>query len=303
MGHRATIYNVSVHKRNHPKELLPLGNIDGSGKYLGDFLVDAFNPQTFSAVNEDDTREVRCSTRKLAGESKADLQVILNPGERGVRANIIEPDGQVGFEQTAKHTQLLTCGSLFRLPRKPVVGWWACHINSNRSVKSLVHTRLLALFKETFGDDLMLKITPCVNAAAFKDALDNDRLLSASLSKYEHGPDIAEGGQWVKSDTGLKLRLYIRPQRGKRLLPTLVKKALGGDKAAFGQIVEFGGVSFDSAKFEVELENGIHRSFNIEAPDSGHAFSEDIDPEISADGELKDESLFSELGRVITELG
>lgn len=301
MGHRAAIYNVSVYKRRHPDELLKLGAIS-DGKYLGDFLVDAFNPKVFSAASDDNSRDVLSSKATLGGPDNADVHAILHPGERGIRANIMEPDGQIGFEQTAKHTQLLTCGSLFRLPRKQTHGWWACHVNHNRSVKSLVHARLQELFREEF-EGLVLSITPCVNSAAFKAALDSDRLLSASLVKYEKSSDIAKNGKWQTGNTGLKYQLHIRPERGKRLKTALAQKAFGGDKTAFGQILKFGGVSFDSAKLEVELENGLHRSFNIEAPDSGHAFTEDIKPKVNADGELDETTLFSELGRVVTELG
>lgn len=303
MGHRAAIYDVSVYKRNRPKELFPFGAIsDGKYRYLGDFLVDAFDPKTFSAASDDNSREVLCTKAKLGGPNNADVRAILHPGERGIRANIMEPDGQIGFEQTAKHTQLLTCGSLFRLPRKEKTGWWACHINNNRSIKSLVHDRIQELFRKEFPD-LMLDISPCVNAAAFKAALDSDRLLSASLVKYERPSDIAENGKWESGNTGLKYQLYIRPERGKRLATTLAKKAFGGDKNAFGQVVKFGGVSFDSAKLEVELENGLHRSFNIEAPESGHAFTEDIEPKVNSDGELDETTLYNELGRVVNELG
>ena len=59
---------------------------------------------------------------------------------------------------------------------------------------------------------------------------------------------------------------------------------------------------FDTAQFEVELENGQRRSFRIEEPDAGHAFSEDISPATDGDGDLDDSSLFKELSRVLTEM-
>lgn len=227
MGHRATIYTVRVHKRNHPSETLPLGAIDDNGRYLGDFLVDdIFDPRTFSAESAVSERSVGCESCQLAGENSDEVQVILNPGERGVSAKILKPSGDVGYRQTSKDTQVLRSGSLFRLPREAHVGWWACHVNNGRSFKQLVHNNLAEAFKMTFSDDIILKIEPCVNAAALREAIEKDRLLSASLSKYERSPDIADGGQWVRSDTGLKLQLHISPERGKSLAPTLVKQAL-----------------------------------------------------------------------------
>lgn len=301
MSHRATIYSVCVHKRNRPNEKFPLGAIDEQGHYLGDFMLDVFNPANPVLISAGGNRSVAFEARHLAGENNDEVQVILNPGERGVKAKILKPDGDVGYEQTPRDTQSLRSGALFRLPREEMEGWWACHINSGRSFKSLVQNRLMEAFRQTFSEDLMLKITPCVNAEALKAAVEQDRLLSASLSKYERSPDTAEGGEWVHGDTGLKLRLSILPERGKRLAPKLVKKAIAN--GALGNIVEFGGISFDTAQFEVELENGQHRSFRIESPDAGHAFSEDIDPKVDDDGEFQDEVLFKELGRVLTELG
>jgi hypothetical protein len=247
MSHRATIYNVRVHKRNHPSEFVPLGDLDENGRYLGDVLVELLDPNTFEAVSADNDREVRCSKRQLVGHDKDDLRVVLNPGERGIRADIMEPNGQIGFKQTAEHTQLLTCGSLFRLPKTADLGFWACHINHGRSVKSLVAPELERLFRERF-DGLLLRIKPSVNAEAFKTALEQDRLLSASLTTYERSPDIADEKQWATSDSGLKLRLDIEPGKGKRLLPSRVLKAL--ELHQLGDIVEFGDVSFDAASLK-----------------------------------------------------
>lgn len=300
MSHRATVYTVRVHKRNHPKESLPLGDIDESGTYLGDFLAEAFDPKSFDAISDDGRRDVRCSTRKLVGPNNDELQVTLNPGERGIRADIMEPTGQVGFKQTAEHTQLLTCGSLFRLPRKADLGLWASHSNHSRSVKWLVAPRLEYLFRERF-EDLRLKIRPSVNAAAFEDALEHDRLLKATLIKHERSADISAEKQWVDSDTGLKLRLDIEPEGGKRLVPNRVLKALKAGQ--LGNIVEFAGIKFDSANFKVKLDNGIERTFKVEAPENGHALSEVIEPKVAKDGSLQSDSLFKELGRVLTELG
>jgi hypothetical protein len=284
----------------HPKEYVKLGDIDGSGTFLGDVLVELLNPATFEVRNEDRDREVRSSMATLAGENNDEVDVILNPGERGVRADILEANGQLGFEQRAEHTQLLTCGSVFRLPRKAEVGIWASHSNYGRSTKSLVAPELERLFRERF-EDLRLQIRPSVNANAFKDALENDRLLGATLIKYEREPDISAEKEWAADETGLKLRLDIEPSGGKRLIPKRVLKALETNN--LGNIVEFGGVKFDSANFKVKLPNGIERTFTVENPEKGFALSEEIRPSVARDGSLDQASLFKELGRVITELG
>lgn len=300
MAHRASVYTVRVHKSRHPDEFVPLGDIDGSGTFLGDFLVDALNPKSFEAARADESQDVRCETRELSGANRDEVEVLFRPGERGLRADHLEPGGQVAFKQTAQHTQLWTCGSMFRLPRKANVGLWACHSINRRGPKSLVAPELEKLFRERF-DNLRLTFKPSVNAAAFRDALENDRLLEATLIAFERSPDIADEEAWVSKDTGLKLRLDIEPSRGKRLFAGRVLEAF--KSRDLGDIVEFGGVKFDSASFKVRLANGTERTFKVEDPEKGFAISEEIQPEAATDGSLKPKSLFDELGRVLTELG
>ena len=279
---------------------MPLGDIDGSGTFLGDFLVDALDPKSFEAERADESQDVRCESTPLAGADHDEVEVLFRPGERGLRADHLEPGGQVAFKQTAQHTQLWTCGSMFRLPRKSDVGLWACHAINRRGPKSLVGPELEKLFRERF-DNLRLTFKPSVNATAFRDALENDRLLEASLIAYERSPDIADEEAWVDKDTGLKLRLDIEPSGGKRLLAGRVLEAF--KSRDLGDIVEFGGVKFDSANFKVKLANGTQRTFKVEDPEKGFAISEEIEPAAATDGSLRPKSLFDELGRVLTELG
>jgi hypothetical protein len=300
LAHRASIYTVSVHKSRHPEELVPLGDIDGSSTYLGDFLVDALSPKTFEAARPDESQDVRCERRQLAGLNNDEVEVLFRPGESGLRADHLEPDGQVAFKQTAQHTQLFTCGSVFRLPRKSDVGLWACHSINRRGPKSMVAPELEKLFRERF-EKLRLTFKPSVNGAAFKDALENDRLLEATLIAYERSPNIEDEEAWVDKNTGLKLRLDIEPTGGKRLLADRVLKAY--KSRYLGDIVEFGGVKFDSANFKVKLANGTERTFKVEDPEKGFAISEEIEPKAASDGSLEPKSLYDELGRVLTELG
>jgi hypothetical protein len=73
-----------------------------------------------------------------------------------------------------------------------------------------------------------------------------------------------------------------------------------GDREVFGEIVQFEGMEFDKAKVQVEMPNGDLRTFNIEEPESGHAFSVDIDQDLKLkDGEPTEASLFKALGKSI----
>jgi hypothetical protein len=298
MSHRATIYSVRVHEAYKPDEARPFGNIDGNGTYLAQFLEQAFTSQ-FAVGSHDGNRDVSCERCSLI---EPDLQVVLRPGERGVRADFADENGRVGiFEQEPQHTQLLKCGCLFRLPRNQTNGWVVFHVNHGRSVKSLVSGEITRRFRQTFTD-LVLEINPVVDSAAFEAALEQDQLLSVNLYRHSPPTDIRGGRKWGRTDSGLKLQLTIQPDRGKRLLPNLVRKALRGDTRALGEIVEFAGIPYEEAKFEVELPNGTKRSYNIHDLEAGHAMSEDIELEPGEDGYPTDDSLFGQLEGVLAEL-
>jgi len=298
MGHRALVYNVVVHERYKPKEEKLFGNLDGEGAYLAEVLQRALS-EGFASISHDGNRDVSCERTLLA---EPDLGAVLRPGERGIRADIIGPGNQTSiFQQEPAHTQLLKCACLFRLPRGEKQGRLAIHVNHGRSVKSLLDSEITKRFREAFPD-LILKIEPCVDAAAFEAALDQDQLLSVNLYKNGRPSDIEDGRKWGREDTGLKLQLSIKAAKDKRLLPTLAKRALQGNDGAYGEIVEFAGMPYDEAKFEVLLEDGTKRSYNIHNLEAGHAMSQDIEPDDGADGYPTDDSLYRELGRVLTEM-
>lgn len=298
MAHRALVYNVLVHQKFKPKEEKPFGNVDGNGAYLAEFLEKALS-EGFASVSHDGNRDVTCERTLL---TEPDLGAVLRPGERGVRADIVGPGSQTSiFQQERDHTQVLKCACLFRLPRAEKHGRLAIHVNHGRSVKSLLDSEITTRFRNAFPD-LVLKISPCVDAKAFAAAINQDQLLSVNLFRNGRSKDIADGRKWGRVDSGLKLQLTIKAERDKRLVPTLVKKVLEGDTGAYGEIVEFAGMPYDEAKFEVELDDSTKRTYNIHNLKAGHAMSQDIEPEDGADGYPTDESLYRELGRVLTEM-
>jgi hypothetical protein len=59
----------------------------------------------------------------------------------------------------------------------------------------------------------------------------------------------------------------------------------------------------DQAKVEVQLENGTHRTFNIEKPDSGHPLTEDLfGLEFDSDGAPTAVTIFAALASMLDEL-
>lgn len=295
--HLASLYTVRVRKAYDKSDYRKFGDIDGAQTYLGQFLYDLFDPATFESSNADGTKDVKCESRYQVG---GDLNVIFNPGERGYAADIVAPDGQIEIRQTSKHTQVLKCASVFRLPRNDTQGWWIAHTNNGRRIKSLVADRIMAAFSDKF-DDLVLEINPSVSARAFKAALDRDDLLSVSLTKFDKTGDIADRDKWVSDGSGLKVQTVLKAERGKKLIPTLAKKFLGGNDGALGRIVEFEGIEYDEAKLEVAVSDTLTKTYNLSGLDKGHAISQYIDPVIR-DGDPTDASLFSELKSALTDL-
>jgi len=297
MSHRATTYTVRIHKKGKPKEPFDFGDVDQQGTYLGDVL-EALFADDFKAANDDKTRAVSCSSSALDGE---DLQLLLLHGESGYAAQIMEPNGQLAFRQRPEHEQLVTCGSVFRLPRNRDLGFWALHVNNNRSAKGLVEAELQDRFKKRFGDDPKLVIAPAVRSDVLTEALE-EHLESVTLVKYNASSDFKDAGKWVRKDTNAKVELKITaPEKGKRLVSDLASKARGGDTDAWGQIVEFEGLHFDEAKVLVDLGNGAQRTFRVRGPAAGNPFAAEISPDMT-DGELDHKSLFDELGQVLTEM-
>jgi hypothetical protein len=270
--------------------------MDGQGTYLGDALQAIFAKDFISAGNK---KVVIGETSKLVGE---DLQLVLRHGESGYAADIEDSARQLLLRQQPDHTQLLPCGSLIRLPRKQTLGWWAVHVNNNRKVKGLIEIEMVKRFKEAFSD-LMLVVAPCVMSSVLKEALENEQLESIRLFKYDKSSDFKDADKWVQKDAHAQIELRISPlERGKRLVTDLARRAAGGSSEAWGEIVEFQNLKFDTAKVEVELENGSRRTFELQGPPSGHPFPATIAP-TEQEGIPDNASVFAELGRVITEMG
>jgi hypothetical protein len=296
MSHRAAVYTIAV-REQRSKVLLPLGDFDGEGSYLGTCLESLFG-DSFASVSDDANKVAKCTSSQLDGE---DLQLFFTHGLRGVSADLIDAAGALKARQTPPDTLTISFGSLLRLPRAETLGFWTLHINSNRGSKGLLQGEMTKRFRDLYPD-LVLVVKPCVVSSALSEALNNDGLQTVRLTKLDRSADRADAGKWVSNDTGAKLELCISAAaRGKRLMSDLIQRRIGGDTGAFGQIVQFDGWTFETAKVEVELPNGSHRTFNIEELETGNAFTADIDPALDEDGELVPASVFLELVQVIED--
>lgn len=300
MSHRAAIYTIQVYKKRRPSETRLLGDIDGSGTYIADRFRSYLTG--FAHADSGTGKSVRC---EAADQDGHEVRVTFEAGESGVVADIYDRQGAHRLRQEATDTQFVRCASLFRFDPAQKIGWWAVHHNHGRSAKRLVQDRLLEAFNHQH-DDLTLRIDPAVNGAALAKAIDDGRLDAITLTRLEKPSDrsAASTDTWVKASDRARLELRVVGDRGHRLKTAAVKRFLNGNAQAFGDIVTFEGIRFDEAKVSVELEDGRERTFNLERPESGHAFTRDIPNELLSfrDGEPTPESLLDQLGVVLDDL-
>jgi hypothetical protein len=135
-----------------------------------------------------------------------------------------------------------------------------------------------------------------------KEAIANHQIDKVKLVKLGKPSDLADDRKWVEKGADARIELRISAaERGKRLAGSLVERAFGGDAAAHREIVRFDGIEFDQAKIEVVFPSGAHRTFNLERPDAGHPFTEDITLATAANGDPTDASIFAELDRVLED--
>jgi hypothetical protein len=297
MNHRATMYTVGVHKQYKPKDLLPFNDFDGKGASLADclngYLSDGF-------MEEGDERAVRCTQSNVIGD---EIQALLTHGQSGMVAVIRGPQGHERLRQAVDDTHEVSCGLVLRLPGDETTGWWASHVIGTRSAKSLLKHGLVRRFMNDYPK-LRLVVRPCVSGAALTAAVDSGEVESVKLVRLERPGDRRDRltTQWVRRDQTAHIEVGIRAGRDQNVLNGLLRRFFGGERNLFGQIVEFNGVEFDQAKISVSLPNGSTRTFNIEHPDSGHAFSVDLEDLDLRDGAPTPDSLFAAMGTAIDEM-
>jgi len=297
MTHRAAAYTVRVRpKYDRTGEVRLLGDIDEEGTSLISVLENCF--KDLESTSDDESKVVRCLSCTLEDD---DLLLIAQHGQNGVAADIVDTDGGLRLRQQPEDTQLLRCGSLFRLPLADATGWLAVHVNNGRGIKSLLQKGIVDRFRDDYPK-LIIDITPFVEPSVLKEAVDHDRIDKVKLVKFEQPNDRAAlaTSRWVPAGAVGRLELDIST-RGKaaRVLSGVLQRFMGGDLEAFHEIVEFQNITFDEAKVEVVLDGGARRTFNIEKPDSGHPFTEDLGDLVMENGEPTSESLFEGLRSVL----
>jgi hypothetical protein len=275
MSHKAALYTVQVRPKRD-KEPRLLGDFDQAGTSLIEVMHN-YLAQGFSAATEDGTREVSIARSDLV-EGGEELRVAATHGLSGLKATIVDENGQLRLEQVPGDSQLVPCGCLFRLPPQQRRGWLAIHINNGRGIKSLLDAGIQERFQQDYPDYL-LHLYPYVEKSVLDQALEEDRIKRIKLVKLERPSDdaMATTNQWIPAGSIGKYELNISVRsRGAHILADPIRRFLGNGAAQRDEIIEFEGVEFDEASVEVATGDG-QRTFNIERLAAGHAFTEELD--------------------------
>ena len=232
-----------------------------------------------------------------------DLCVVVQHGQSGIAADIVDEELILQHRRTAVESELLRCCVVFRLPPDQDHGWLSTHQNNGHGVKGLLALGLRARFQRAFPD-LTLEIKPVVHGAALFEAIEAGKVESVKLVKLERPHDRANAAtrKWVRGADLGKLELRVTSP-GHRLQTALLRRFARGDRTAMAEMVQFEGLEFDEVDVEVTLEQGMRRTFNLENPDKGFAMAMNLDHlDYDGDGQPSDDSVFSGLKDALAAL-
>jgi hypothetical protein len=292
------MYTVSVREKRKKDAKKPLGDIS-DGVSLQDAVMEFL--QGFDEANQAGTRTVASLEQATDGD---DLRAVFHYGQNGIVADIVDSQGVPRLHQEADDSQLVRCAALFRLPKNRTLGWLAVHVNNSRGVKYLLEKGLQSRFRERYPE-LVLEIEPYVLQSVLQEAVNNNRVDKVTLTKLESPDDraVAQTADWVPAGVYGYISLDITVRQHAHILTQKLRQFLGGDHSVRAQIVQFGGITFDEAKVEVILPNNRHKTFNIEKPEAGHAFTQDLDDQLTfVEGAPTDESLFKALADSLSDV-
>ncbi|HEX6680594.1 MAG TPA: hypothetical protein VF063_08115 [Gaiellaceae bacterium] len=279
----------------------PLGDIDDAGASL----LAAFSGflENFESHLEGAPTSLRCLSSTVEGE---ELLAMFQHGQNGVAADIVGPTGSLRLRQRREDTSMIRSGAVFRLPFSDETGWLALHINNDRGIKTLLDIGLHKRFVVAFPE-LRFEIVPFVQLATLRTAVDRGEVAKVQLVKYERPTDKADAAtsKWVRAGELARIELTVSSVgRGKRLVTDLLKRVMGGDDAAIGEIVEFEGMRFDEAKIVVVTETSARRTFYLERPAAGHPMTLDLEGlAYDDDDELVADTVFAGLRDALDGVG
>jgi hypothetical protein len=292
MTERAALYTVEARPQSRGGTSLPLGDIDGAGTSLVAVLSAILDG--FEVASVDGARVVRALSASADGD---DLFAILQHGQAGIAADIVDPSGDVRLRQTPADLQLVRCGCLFELPPAATQGRLAAHVKDGRGIKGLVEQGLTSAFRARYPQ-LRLTIERLAEPALLQTAVAGDRVESLRLTRLEPaGAHTSDTARWIATGDAARLEVDLAVRSpGAHLDRTLLERYLTGDRTAFPEIARFGGLTFDRVRVGVVLADETRRLFDLEHPEAGRPAMRALDGiELDESGEPTAVSLLASL--------
>lgn len=294
MSHDAALYTVRVHRNRHPEDLQLLGAIGPKEQSQLIWVLHGYMTELVHG-SEDGYKQVACDS-VLVDESMAELRVRLNLSASGQRVDHYAGNELV-FAQQPPDMATVKSGALFRIPPDGNIGFLSLYVPDRRGSISLLRAAVRSRFQDDFPG-FQLKIEAAIEGTALARAVAENKVQKVSLIRRGRHADAFAGGvdKWVQQGAVAEIALEIRWRNKQHLVPTLLRRYLDGDDSAFGEIIEFEGLEFETARVTVD-EGAGSKTYNVQNPESGHAMTLAIGDQLDLDedGWPMDDSLFGAL--------
>jgi hypothetical protein len=234
----------------------------------------------FVETSPDGGRSLRVVETEVDGD---DVFAVLQHGEAGVAAEIVDADGRMRLQRLPDDAQLVRCACLFRLPAVAEQGMLVLHVNDGHGPKELLEAGLRRRLDGRLGA-AVLELGRPDEREVLREAVAANRVEKVKLVKIQRAGDgaFAAVDKWVSAGDAARVELDV----GGRIEPALIGRHLAGDEAAFAEIVEFAGLTFDQAKVQVRLADDSRRLFDLAHPGEGRPVTHNLsDLTLDADGE------------------
>lgn len=194
----------------------------------------------------------------------------LSRGRSGVTSNFTR-NGTLSYERQQDDTEMVCAVTLFSIPQGGYEGRAVLHVPHGMGYKSVLEPEIVSWFK-SYG--LVFSMKPCVNTAAYAQAVRDGRIkkLRLSVSSSGRGLMATDYARGVGAD---KVTIVFEPHRGQFMRVRQLEEFLANQSEDhFRSLLQIEDSIYEEADVEVKLPNGTSRTFRVDAPESGGALME-----------------------------
>lgn len=226
-----------------------------------------------NASNPDGTISIRLECL-LPVYSEYHVGFSLLRGGSGIRSDIGR-NGVTVFLRQQQDTESVRASALFDLPPLDHAGTAALHVPHSMGYKSVLESTLRTTFT---SHGFTFRLTPVVPIGVYEEAVRQGHVKKMTLllhGQRHEGLSRRYGGAGG-ANLG-RVTVGLESSRGGFLnLERLQQYFRNRSRENLQRLLEFQDLVFDEAKVQVELPNGIVRSFNVESVEGGHPISIDL---------------------------